>query len=476
MKIDDLIFSKFVGNVLTHKQMEDVEQQLIADGEYSAAIEASVLDYKNRQDEANSILGTEENDSSIENNSGNVVRKKDFYDSEETKTTSLTTKNSIIMNIDFTKDEVLNIQELSAEFGNAEDKNLTLSENLVAFYLEQRPGTSKEDAEKVLEGLTKGVRTFHEELTEAVKNNGVNYVEKLQELGQDLSNEQKYEIYINFLSMLTVLDVQNFDEEKATQIENFQTVKGRFAVSSEVTEEMLDEVIEKIANALKDNTFCLATTETVGSLFEKIQEESSLEECLSGSEEDFRIKLTNAMMTYIAYQKGEIESLAGQEIAPEAIAVGAAAGVEQVRIMEDYRLGRISWEQALDILKFIGGVALWCTLFFLFTSAAIVITLLTFAAMTNFLGGSILAMVISGAVSMCLAFELAELTSETVLSIIEWSGSAFDQVVSFWQETAWPFIKERASAISDWFKTKAEEKTVETTTESEPQVVVIPQS
>ena len=243
MKIDDLIFSKFVGNDLTHKQMEDVEQQLIADGEFSAAIEASVLDYENRQDEANSILGTEENDSSIENNSENVVRNQDFYDSEETKTTSLTTKSSIIMNIDFTKDEVLKIQELSAEFNNAENKDLTLNENLVAFYLAQRPGTAKEDAEKILEGLTKGVRTFHEELTEALKNNGVNYVEKLQELGQDLSNEQKYEIYINFLSTLTVLDVQNFDEEKASQIENFQTVKGRYAVSGEVTEEMLDCVI-----------------------------------------------------------------------------------------------------------------------------------------------------------------------------------------------------------------------------------------
>lgn len=476
MKIDDLIFSKFVGNALTHKQMENVEKVLIAEGEFSAAIEASVIDYEVRLDEANSILGTEENDSSIEIISGNVVRNQDSYDSEETKTTSLTTKNSIIMNIDFTKDEVLKIQELSAEFNNAEDKDLTLNENLVAFYLEQRPGTAKEDAEKILEGLTKGVKTFHEELSEALKNNGVNYVEKLQKLGQDLSNEQKYEIYINFLSMLTVLDVQNFDEEKASQIENFQTVKGRFAVSGEVTEEMLNDVIEKIANTLKDNTFCLSTTEMVGSLFEKIQQESSLEECLSGSEEDFRTKLINAMMTYIAYQKGQIASLAGQEIAPEAIAVGAAAGIEQARVMEDFRLGRISWGMALDILKFIGGVALWCALVLLFTSATVVITLFSFAAMTNFLGGSILAMVIAGVASVCFAFELAELTAETVLSIVEWSGSAFDQVMSYWQETAWPSIKERASEIADWFKTKTEEKTVEVQTESEPQVVVVPQS
>ena len=472
MKIDDLIFSKFVGNALTKKQMEDVEKQLIADGEFSEAIEASITEYEVRQDEANTILGLD----NIENKDNNVVRNPDSIDSIESNNTSLTTKNSIIMNINFTKDEILKIQELSTEFSNTEDKNLTLNENLVSFYLNQRPGTAKEEAEKIVEGLTKGIRTFHEELTEALKNSGVNYVEKLQELGQDLSNEQRYEIYINFLSMLIVLDVQNFNEEKASQIEDFQTIKGRFAVNGEVTEEMLDDVIEKIASALKDNTFCLTTTETVGALFEKIQEVSSLEECLSGSEEDFRIKLINAMMTYIAYQKGEISSLAGQEIAPEAIAVGAAAGVEQARTIENFRLGRISWEQAIDILKFIGGVALWCTLVFLFTSAAVVITLLSFAAMTNFLGGSILAMIVSGVFSMCLAFELAELTGETVISLMEWSGSVFDQVVNFWQETVWPFIKERATALTEWFNTKTEEKTVEIQEESEPQVVVVPQS
>lgn len=471
-----MIFSKFVGNALTHKQMEDVEKQLIAEGEFSAAIEASVIDYEVRQNEVNSILGAEEKDLFVENKSENVVRNQDLYDSEETKTTSLTTKNSIIMNINFTKDEVLKIQKLSAEFNNAQNKDLTLNENLVAFYLEQRPGTAKEDAEKVLESLMKGVRTFHEELTEALKNNGVNYVEKLQVLGQDLSNEQKYEIYINFLSMLTVLDVQNFDEEKATQIENFQTVKSRFAVSGEVTEEMLNDVIEKIANALKDNTFCLTTTEMVGSMFEKIQEVSSLEECLSGSTADFRIKLINAMMTYIAYQKGEIASLAGQEIAPEAIAVGVAAGVEQARVIERFRLGKITWENALTILKVIGGITLFCALTFIFVSAATAITLMNFVALTTLMGGSILAMVLAGVASICLAWKLADLAGRASVTIVEWSGSVFDQVVSFWQDTAWPFIKKRVSEISDWFKTKTEEKTFEIQEESEPQVIVIPQS
>lgn len=48
MKIDDLIFSKFVGNALTKSQMMDVEKQLIADGEISAAVEASIIDYEIR--------------------------------------------------------------------------------------------------------------------------------------------------------------------------------------------------------------------------------------------------------------------------------------------------------------------------------------------------------------------------------------------------------------------------------------------
>lgn len=469
MKIDDLIFSKFVGNALTHKQMEDVEQQLIADGEFSAAIGASIIDYEVRQDEANTILGFD----NIENKDNIVVRNPDSIDSIESNNTSLTTNNSIIMNINFTKDEILKIQELSTEFSNTEDKNLTLNENLVSFYLNQRPGTTKEEAEKIVEHLATGIRTFHEQLSEALKNNGIDYVNKLRELGGECTNEQKYEAYVNFLATLIVLDVQNYDTEKTSQIEDFNSIKAHFKVTGEVTDEMLDDIIQKIAAALNDNTFCLTTTETLETLFDKIQESSTLEECLSGSEEDLRVKLINAMMTYIAYQKGEIASLAGQEITPEAIAVGSAVGVEQARTMERFRLGQITWEDALDLLKLIGGVALFCLLTLVFSFAAAALTLAVFATLTSIMGGSILAMILAGAASLCLAFKLADITAETTIAIMEWTSTGFDETVKFWQETAWPFIKQTATELVDWIKGKVDDQTIEVQTEGGEQPIVV---
>lgn len=476
MEIDDVMFSKFVGNALTHKQMVEVERELITDREFSAAIEASVIEYKIRKKDADELLGIEDNDFYQEKKSEKIVRIDNLVDSEREKVTIKTTNNKFFMNINLTKEELLKIQELSTEFNNNEDKSLSLNENLITFYLNQRPGTSKEESEKILEGLTKGVRLFHEEMTDALKNEGVDYVGKLHEMGEKLTNEQKYEIYINFLSMLTVLDVQNFDEENAAQIEDFQTIKNKYTVKGEVTDEMLDEVIEKISNALIDNTFCLATTETIGVLFEKINETVSIEDYLSGSEKDYRIKLVNAMVTYIAYQKGEISSLAGQEVEPEIIAVGAAVGVEQARTIESFRLGRISWEQALGILKIIGGIALFCILLLPFISATATFMVVFYATLTNMLGGSIMAILLSGVVSLYLSFQLGESMSNAIMSIIDVCESGFDKVVKCWQDTAWPFIKERANAISGWLKEKKEDNTIDVVPGSELQMDVVTQS
>lgn len=475
MKIDDIIFSKFVGNALPQSKMIEVERQLIADGEFSPAVEASIGDYEIHREEADVLLGQEEKEFSQEKKSEEVVRNDESIDSEKLNIVNTTIKTNSSMTINFTKDELLKIQALSAEFSKAEDKNLTLSENLVAFYLDQRPGVSKEEAEKVVADLTKGIQTFHEELTKALREGGVDYVARLHELGEDLTNEQKYELYVNFLATITVLDAQNFDAEKTVQIENFETIKNRFTVTGEVTEEMLAEVEERISTTLKDSTFCLSTSEMMGSLFDKMQDASSLEESLSGSEEDFRVKLTNAMMTYIAYQQGEIKSLAGQDIAPEFIAVGAAAGVEQARTMENYRLGRITWEDALDILKVIGGVLLWCYLTIFFAIVAVAIALSTFSVLTVLFGGSIWAMIMSALVSLYLVFHLSEINGEVMIKTLDWGESVFDNTVKFWQEKAWPFIKERTEAVCQWLREKLGSHTIEQVADEELQAAYVTQ-
>lgn len=477
MKIDDLIFSKFVGNALTKSQMMDVEKQLIADGEISAAVEASIIDYEIRQEEANIILGTDNNDSKVENNDKNVVRNADSYDSVESNNTSLTTKNGIIMNINFKKEEMERIQAIFDSFKSVEDNGKSIRENLIAFYQNQRPGVTTEEAKAVMDGIAKGVQTFNKEASEALKAEEVDYAEKLRELGENHTNEEKYEAYVNFLSAIMVLDVKNFDEEKAAQIEDFEMIKARFSVDTPISDEMLDELIEEIDKCLKENTFCIASAQAMATLLEKIPSGSeAIAETLLGSEEDIRQKYVTAMAMYIAYQNGEIESLKGQEITPEYVALLAAAGIEEARAIEKFRLGRISKEEVVFILKVIGGVLLWSALLLAVILGGTVLSLEVFFTIFDLLGTSAFTAVFASVVAMGVSVLCAIKGFEIVEDIVVWSNTAFDNVVDYWQNVAWPYIKEKGEQIAAWFHEKQEEKVIKPEKENGQSVVIVGQS
>ena len=477
MKIDDLIFSKFVGNALTKSQMMDVEKQLIADGEISAAVEASIIDYEIRQEEANIILGTDNNDSKVENNDKNVVRNADSYDSVESNNTSLTTKNGIIMNINFKKEEMERIQAIFDSFKRMEDNDKSIQENLIAFYQSQRPGVTTEEAKAVAEGIAKGVQTFNKEASEALKAEEIDYAEKLRELGENLTNEEKYEAYVNFLSAIMVLDVKNFDEEKAAQIEDFEMIKARFSVDTPISDEMLDELIEEIDKCLKENTFCIASAQAMATLLEKIPSGSeAIAETLLGSEEDIRQKYVTAMAMYIAYQNGEAESLEGQEITPEYVALLAAAGIEEARAIEKFRLGIISKEDLIFILKVIGGVLLWSSLLLAVILGGTVLSLEVFFTIFDIFGTSAFIGFFASIVAIGVSVLCTIKGFEIVGDIVEWSSNAFDDFVEFWQNTAWPYIKEKATQTIAWIRGKQEEKVIKPEEESEPSVVIVGQS
>jgi len=477
MKIDDLIFSRFVGNALTKKQMEDVEKQLIADGEISAAVEASVIDYEIRQEEANFLLGIDKNDSDEENKDNNVVRNADSNDSVESNNISSTTKNSIIMKINFKKEEMERIQAIFDSFKRMEDNDKSIQENLIAFYQSQRPGVTTEEAKAVAEGIAKGVQTFNKEASEALKAEEIDYAEKLRELGENLTNEEKYEAYVNFLSAIMVLDVKNFDEEKAAQIEDFEMIKARFSVDTPISDEMLDELIEEIDKCLKENTFCIASAQAMATLLEKIPSGSeAIAETLLGSEEDIRQKYVTAMAMYIAYQNGEAESLEGQEITPEYVALLAAAGIEEARAIEKFRLGIISKEDLIFILKVIGGVLLWSSLLLAVILGGTVLSLEVFFTIFDIFGTSAFIGFFASIVAIGVSVLCTIKGFEIVGDIVEWSSNAFDDFVEFWQNTAWPYIKEKATQTIAWIRGKQEEKVIKPEEESEPSVVIVGQS
>lgn len=479
-RIDDIIFNKFVCNTLSQSDMVEVEKQLIESKEIPASLHASILNYEMNTEEASEMLGVNEEQSDFINQEKNMVdedRKEESDDSIEVQDEIITFKNSTNMNINLTKEEALKVQELSTVYNEFENSELNIDENLVNFYLAQRPGAFAEDAHEVIAGIRKGVETFNANLTAALKDGDIDYISQLKELGQDLTNEQKFELYINFLSALHVLNVQNFSAEKASQIEDFVTIKQGFAPTGEITDEMLDEVIGKIADALNNNTLCMTSIDKMRDLMEVLPDGSeAVKEELCGSENDMHTKLVNALAIYIAYQNEDITSLKGQNVSPEAIAIAAAAGIEQAHVIEDTRTGKITVEKAIKVLKIIGGVALWTTLMAGVIYVAVNLAMFTMGSFIGLLGTSIFAMIIAGGIAAMVGIGFSNSLFDTVDSIVDGAGTIFDKIVILWRETVWPVIKDRAEAFISWIRSLLSNKTVEQTAEISPITLVTTQA
>lgn len=377
------------------------------------------------------------------------------------------------MDIKFTKSEAENIRSIFSQFETIEDKDSSLKDNLTKFYMQQREGVTPAEAERVVDSIERGVEDFNKELSEALKDESVDFVGKLITAADGLSKEKQYELYVNVYATLMALSVDNFSKEEGRQIEDVETLAKKYAVTGEVTDEQIDEIINKIDEALKDNTFCLTTSETLKQIGEKADNLGNLSEIARGAEEDMRVKEATALATYIAYQNGEIESLAGKEITPEAIAVAAAAGIEQARSFQLFVDGKINKDALIHILKVIGGLALVISLSFVVGNIVTAGTIITMAVLVDIIGTSLAGMFIAITITFAIGLALLYEGTNVIEKGMEIGSEMFDNFVSFLRETAWPKIKEAAGKAISFIKQKKEEHTVNEATVDENGEVVL---
>ena len=477
-KVSDKAYIDFVNNQLTQEEMAEVENQLIEDNEIVSTIYSSIANYECHKEKTFEILGKKD----VEN-----ARKDANNDSISVTNDFKNIKNGM-MNINFSKEEVLKVQEIFAAYKEFESVELSMEENLVNFYLNQRPGVHPDEAKDVIKSVINGVKTFNENLNKALKEDGVDYVTELQKIGEGLANEQKYELYINFLASLQTLNVQNFDMKHIAQIENFDTLKSGLKVEGEVSDEMLNELIGKIAGSLNENTLCMTSVETLKVLLSSLPTGSvTIEEVLRGSEKDMKNKLVTSLATYIAYQNGDIESLDSQKarlltndgggsealnsVTPEVVAVAVACGHEQMQVMENVRSGKTAIDTAIKVLKIIGGVALWTMLALATAQIAAHISLFAFGAFVSLLGTGTIALVIASVAAVACCLSVCEATTDIIDEIMDWAGDAFDWVVNGWRETAWPTIKESAQDLVEWIRNLLEKHSVIQTKAQNPVMI-----
>lgn len=447
--ISDEEYVSFVNNYLPASKMLEVENELINEGEADATILSAITNYEVNKKEADETWGFDDDDlieqNNLEKNVGN-----DTYDTLIDRNQ----KNNRKMKLNITQEEVLKVQELLKKFFDNEDKNISTEQNLINFVMDTRPGTTPEEALSYVQATNKGVNSFTETLNEVVKNGSIDYKLKIQEVASNLSMTDKYTLYLNFLVALGNLDATTFSADKPVAIDEFeQLTQSTYEVTNgDVTQEQLDDLIAQIDQALTNNTFCLATSDSINNLVEQLPGGAkNITEFLNSNIDDIKRKHVMALCTYIAYQNGDLKSIPEGTTA-EMIGISTAAGIEQEKIMNDVRSGRTTFETAAHWIKIIGGVALYCGFIVLVAMGSAYLGIMGMVVICSFIGWSLFAMIIAATISILGVISLSEYVTDAVEAVTDFVGHTYDKFVEYVRTTAHPWVSEKTKSIVAFMK------------------------
>jgi len=439
--INDILYCGFVNNLLSGEQMKVVEKEIIEDGEADGTIAASIMNYEQNEIAARDILG--EDRENICNSQDRIMATGD---------SNGINKNTYNMKTQLSEKELLAVNEILNEIKNSKDNNLSLEENLVEFYLAKRPGTTREEAEEVMKAFETGILKFNNSLKEALAEGGFDYKKELAEATKDMSLQQKYELYVNFLAALATLEYSNLSEDQKSQVKDFETIKGEISVNAEVTEEMIAEIESRISECMENNTLCMGTLESFGKLVSALSVgEEQVAAIANCSADDMEEKMETSLAVYIAYLNGDIESNQEEAVTPEMIAVATASGVEQRRVISDLASGKTTIDVAIKVLKIIGGITLALLLGFAAVCTVSYACSLIVSTCIYLFGLSGFAFVIA----LLSGFGIGLLAGESAVEIynkVAAVGSKWiDVAVQTWREKTWPAIRKWFGSVTNFF-------------------------
>ena len=361
----------------------------------------------------------------------------------------------------FKESEIELVKNLSIQFAETENKDKSLKENLVDFYMRSFQGqVGSKTATKIIEDITSGITTFNEQLTVALKkateDGEVDYIGALTEAGADKTLAERYELYASFLILLETLESTNLNEDEMNFKESYEDLKKKhFTVpeGEEVTQDMVDEILGKINDCLNNSTLCLATLEASRDLLSTINDGTRTVAVIESTEDDMRAKLILATSTYIAVQKGEVSSLSS-DTDPKFVALGVAAGVEKEKVLTEVAQGNIDESKAAKIIKIIGAVALIGALIVAASYISGIAGAAVLCCLFTLLGEGILAALVSAVIASAATCGLFILSTIISVKMVEIAGRVYDKVVEVLRETVLPTAKRIWNSVKEWVKSK----------------------
>jgi len=462
MKIDNKILELFSANKLNDEQMDEVAHQLWESDEVQEEMNDFIAQHKDEN------LSTIEG---VNNYFKKILGSLDIFGgSTNSKGTNSSNVESFFssMSTILSIDDVLRTSELVKDFCETYSEDHTLDANLLSYYLKAMQGALPEEAEQVVDDLKRGILTFNDNFKNAVQKGDLDFVGALDMLSSDLSIEERYEVFVNFLAALQTLNTANINAESMSEIEDFDTIKQRYCLTGEITDNDIENVQKLIADTFANNSFVMGSVKEMNAFLNAVGEgKKEIKEAIDDFKNDMNDKLIASMMAYVAYKQGKLSSIESENISPEQVAIMTSAAVESVRISSDLDNGNLTIENAIHLLKIVGAVAMYSLL-------AYTMMVGVGALAVSFLSISGINALSIAASSAFIGYVVYHTIGDFIIEpdiVMNKISDYFNLAMSVWQNRVLPAIVETTNNVIEWIRSQIDSKTIQPLNENNTSTV-----
>ena len=241
--------------------------------------------------------------------------------------------------------------------------------------------------------------------------------------------------------ILEAYSFHEFSDERT-----LDSFRKELSVHGLVSESDVNELKEEILHTLSESSFSVITTVNADEILKSAHNVADLTR-LTKEDTMHEILVTSVAM-HIAMQNGQIE--AESEMAtPEAIAVGVAAGYEEMKVISQLEKGEIDDEGAWESIKLISAVV-GVTLFMIAATAVVALTAsATFIGFLEMFGSSMVVAIMGGIVAMSVGYLIVLPIINNIEWFIEKGGELLDKVVDNLRMRVIPTIKKRIEVFTE---------------------------
>ena len=351
----------------------------------------------------------------------------------------------------FTKEELSVITARYNEIHQSVQESNSLKENLVSYYMSSNPSLNKADAETEVSGLMSGVKDLTGKFNAAMEE-GWNPAGHIAEMVRDMDLQKRYDFLVTAISVVNTLNVQTLGDVHDVETSVNEAIEELKSGNVEVTENVCDQLQDTLSGMLETSPLMLANSDQVREMMDAASMGTvNAVDFTSVHYEDFRHKNVMALATWIEYKNGNLPSLPDNML-PEIMGVSIAAGVEEARIMEEVATGSKTLEWAIKCLEVLGAIAITCFLGYIALLGMGLLLGAFFEAAIFVMGTSTLAMIVATALAFLVCWGYTDVVIKTVTRVLEWSGKAYDYVMTKFKEHVFPAIKRCYVKLVAWIK------------------------